>query len=365
MAHVTSVPTEIIYAFDLVPLLLTSSTWQMAFILKNYQECLDFATECGIVEETCSGHRVIGTFAFKGWYPPPVAFIYATGGCDAFSGSPRVIGDLYDVPTYCLDTPYQFTEDSYAYLTHELEGMVELLEEVTGRKIDWDKLTGMLKKSKRQYELFQEIRELRKEVPSPMENRRAWQLNWMNWIYAGSDDGILFFETLRDELKDRVEKQTGVPGIEEKFRILDLFMPPAHALKLLDWMQKDYGVNIVSETLIRYDSQVEWDFDKPLDTIARKWCGGPLWNELSGSTDLVVKSALEDAEAYKATGAIWWDNNACRQCGAIRMVKDGLIDNVGIPTVEVVCDIGDPAFVTVDEMKSTLVQFFEMLERRK
>ena len=349
----------------MTPILLTSSAWQMAYSMKNFQECLDIAKEYGIAEETCSGHRIISAFAIKGWYPPPIAFIYATGGCDAFCGSPRIIGDLYDIPTYCLDTPYKFNEESYAYLVHELEGMVELLEKQTGKKMDWDKLNTMLKKSKRQYDLFQEIRELRKAVPSPMENRRGWQLNWMNWIYAGSDEGILFFETLRDELKDRVEKKVGVPGIEEKFRIVDLFMPPAHALKLLDWMQKDYGVDIVSETVVRYDEQIIWDFDKPLDTIARKWCGGPIWNEISGRTELVVKSAVEDAIAYRAEGAIWWDNNACRQCGAIRMAKDGLMDNVGIPMVEVICDICDPAFVTEDEMKNTLIQFFEMLEESK
>jgi len=365
VVHPTSVPTEIIYAMDLVPMLVTSSTWQMAYSLKMFDKVLAIAKDYGIMDETCSVHRMIGAFAFKGWFPKPVAFVYAAGGCDAFCGSSRLLSHLYDVPTYCIDTPYHYTGQDIAYLTLQLDEMVNLLEETTGRKMDWDRLKESITIAQKQMELFQEIRELRKAVPSPMENRRAWQLNWFNWIYAGSDDGVAFFRTLRDELKERVEKGVGVPGVEEKFRLLDLFMAPAHSFKLLDWMQKERGANIVSETLIRYDNDVVLNPDKPLESLARKWAGGPLWNELQGTTDDVVRAAVEDAKAYKVDGAIWWDNNSCRQCGCIRMTRDGLLDKIGIPTALVTCDIMDPAFTTYDEMKDSLAQFFELLDSRE
>ncbi|MFH1351232.1 MAG: 2-hydroxyacyl-CoA dehydratase family protein [Pseudomonadota bacterium] len=365
VVHPTSVPTEIIYAMDLVPMLVTSSTWQMVYSLKNFDEVLSIAKEHGIMEETCSIHRMISAFAFKGWFPKPMAFVYATGGCDSFCGSSRVLSELYEVPSYCIDTPYHYTDEDIAYLTNQLSGMVQLLEDATGRKMDWDRLRASIEIAQRQLDLYREIGELRKATPSPMENRRAWQLNWMNWIYAGSEDGVRFFQTLRDELSERVEKGIGAPGVEERLRILDLFMPPTPHFRLLDWMQEDRGANIVSEILIRYDKDVYLDPDKPLESLARKWAGGPLWNELQGSTENVVRAAVEAAEAFGVDGAIWWDNFNCRQCGCIRMAKDGLLDHLDIPTAVISCDIGDPSFVTYEEVKDNLEQFFEILESRK
>jgi benzoyl-CoA reductase/2-hydroxyglutaryl-CoA dehydratase subunit BcrC/BadD/HgdB len=364
IVHPTSVPTEIFYAMDLVPMLVTSSTWQMVYSMKNFDEVLGIAKDFGLMEETCSVHRMIAAFAFKGWFPKPVAFVYAVGGCDAFCGSSRVLSEFYDTPSFCIDTPYYYTEEGIAYLTQELADMVAFLEGHTGRRMDWDRLRQSLKLSQRQMELYQEIRQLRKAVPSPMENRRAWQLNWMNWIYAGSEDGIHFFQTLRDELKERVENKKGVAS-QEKFRLLDLQMPPAWAFKLLDWMQEERGANIVSESYIRYERDVILDPDKPMESLARKWCGGPLWNELQGSTRVITQVAVEDAKEYQVDGAIWWDNFSCRQCGALRMTRDTVLEEVNIPVAEVKCDVMYPGFVSYEEMQKSLENFFDLLEDRK
>ena len=364
VVHPTSVPTEIFYAMDLVPMLVTSSTGQMVYSLKNFVEVLDLAKDFGIMEESCSVHRMIAVFALKGWFPKPAAFVYAVGGCDSFCGSSRVLSEVYDVPSFCIDTPYYYSEEGIAYLTRELTNMVQFLEENTGRKMDWDRLKESLKISEKQHQLFQEIRQLRKAIPSPMESRRAWQLNWMNWIYAGSEDGVYFFTTLRDELKERVEQGKGAAP-EEKFRLLDLTMAPAHAFSLLDWMQEKRGASIVSEPVIRYERDFSIDPDKPIESLARKWCGGPLWNELQGSTESISCAAIEDAQEYQAEGAIWWDHNACRQCGAISMTKDELLSKLDIPMVEIKCDITDPTFISYDEMKKDLEDFLELLEARK
>ena len=47
------------------------------------------------------------------------------------------------------------------------------------------------------------------------------------------------------------------------------------------------------------------------------------------------------------------------------MSKDALMEKVGIPTAEIKCDIGDPNFISYDEMKKSLEDFFDLLEDRK
>ncbi len=365
--HATSIPIELIYAAELTPVLMVSSSWQMAYSLKNYEEMLAEAKEYGLTEEACSAHRMIFAWMSKGWYPKPKVFVHIGSGCDAFASSMRVAAYLYDVPDFYINPPYYHDEKGDKYLQLEFQRLFNFLEEQTGKKIDLDRFKEIMKLCYRQYQLFEEVRDLRKAIPSPMVNRRAWQMNWINWIYAGTQEAVDYFETLRDELKERVEQGKGPVPKEERFRVLDLFMHPAHAFKLLDWMQAELGVSVVAEELIRYTKEVrslEFDPERPLEFLAKRWARGPLWATQHSLTREWAELSVEDALDYKADGAIWWDNQACRQVGAKRMLKDGLAE-IGIPTADIRCDICDPGFVTHEEIRDKLEEFFEILEARK
>ncbi|MDO8785747.1 MAG: 2-hydroxyacyl-CoA dehydratase family protein, partial [Syntrophales bacterium] len=177
--------------------------------------------------------------------------------------------------------------------------------------------------------------------------------------------GVDYWTVLRDELKERVAQgRSAYPGVEEKFRVLELYMAPAHYLKAYEWMQRDYGVNIVSEVLIYYED-FEMDPNKPLESLALRWFKGPLWNVLGGSAEAMMEIAVREAKEMKADGAIWWDQFSCRQAGAVKLVLDAVAERVGIPCARINCDITDPFYTTEEAMKKELLDFLEVLEIRK
>ncbi len=362
VAHATTVPAEIFYAMDMVPILLVGTCFAITQCIKEYPKAMQISRQYGIAEEICGAHKNIIAHCVEGWLPRPNVFVDVGGGCDAFANSMKIGADLYGVPHFQVDTPYYKNQKSMAYLVSEFKKLIDFLEEQGGRKMNWDKLSISMIYSQKMLELWWEVRELRKAFPSPMDNRRAWETNWINWFFAGTPEGVYYWEVLRDELCERIRAGVGAyPKVKEKHRLLDLFMAPAWDLQILEWMQQEHGANIVMEGLIQYERGFEMDPNHPLESMAKRWYYGPLMNVLQGPTEYYIQNIIPQVEEFKPNGAIWWDGFSCRQAGAIQPVAKAL-EKLGIPIVRVKCDATDPAFVTREEMRRQLSDFFELLD---
>ncbi|MFX0201297.1 MAG: 2-hydroxyacyl-CoA dehydratase subunit D [Candidatus Hodarchaeota archaeon] len=362
-AHCTFIPPEIFHAMDIVPILLVSSSGAMTVCSRNYKEALDSSSKFGVALETCSGHRIQMAHFVEGWFPRPRFIVHMGTGCDAFSASSHISAEIYGCPDYYVDVPYEYNDRGLEYLTGEFERLVSFAEEITGRKMDWDRLTEIVAKTAEMTSLYREIAELRKAVPSPMESRRAWQSYWMYWINAGTSDGVKWFRTVRDEVKDRVNKGVGaVPN--ERVRLLDLFMPPQYSYELQDWMGEEYGALFVNESLIFQWGNEVLDPSRPLEALAKRYFIAPVTRCALGRGRDFLTDAVKQAREYKADGAVFWAQNACRQTGIMRSLKDALNEEAGIPTLVLDCDIMDPSFVSVTEMKKKLKDFLEILKYR-
>ncbi len=362
----TSVPYEIFRAMDIPAVQIINICALTSLATGIVEECQNIASDLGIMFETCSVHRVIASHFHKGWVPGVKLIVRMFAGCDTASSSGGPSSDYYGIPEFGIDVPYEYNERAVKYYAAELLDLIHLLEEQSGKKMDWDKLKEVVRLTGETRRLTQEIADLRKTVPSPMENRRAWQLNWLNWIYAGTQEGINWLTTVRDDLKQRVKKKEGVVK-EEKFRLMDLWMSPLHCnLKLMGWLE-EMGVVVANECLVFTWGKeiVEMDPSKPLESLAHKFFNGPLMGILHGPIEIGVDCIVKAAKDYQVDGAIWWQNNCCRNTGVIHTWKDALKNQVGIPTAEIENDLMDPSIASFDQIKEKLEEFFELLESRK
>lgn len=363
----TSVPAEIFYAMNIVPLVGVFPSGTIAAIHNNYEECFSKALEIGVPVETCGIHRQMVACFANGWFPPVKAIVGIGGGCDTFAYSLRVAAELYDVPIFDLDTPYYSDEEAIQYLVTEFQDLIDFLEEVTNRKMDWDRFEEVMTLSNRQLALFEEIRQMCKTVPCPLSNLRGWQINLANWYYAGTEAAINFFEVLLGELRERI-KQGKSPYPEEKLRLVDVFFTlGSPSWKITELLGKNFGAVIVAREIMRYRHMDQWEIDpkKPLDSLARKWFNGPLWAALQGPAENWAQLAVDDAIDFKADGAYWYNNRACRQSGAVGVLRKALAERAGVPLLVIDGDICDPSWMSVDELLGKFGEFFEMLMERK
>ena len=366
VAHTIVIPTEILYAMDIVPMHLEFTSMTMTQCNKMYEEAFSAAKAFGFAPEVCSAHRNLNAHCILGTLPRPDAVIWSNQVCDNTSKSGDCPVEFYDCPGFFLDRPYRYSERDAHYFTQELEDLVRFLEELTHQKMDWDRLREAMRNSQRMVELHREIVELRKAIPAPMRNRRFMHIMVSEWYFSGAPEVVDFLEQVRNETKNRVKAKKGyVP--EERYRLLNLFIPPMNSWRLLDWMEKEYGAVSVMEPYCSHWGPGEIDPEKPLESLARKSFYQPICRQMHGPVDEgILKDSIDDAIEYKAEGAIYWAHIGCRQSDAcIKILKDGLNEEVGIPTLVIDNDLCDPTYVTEDQMRDEFEGFFEILEDRK
>jgi len=364
--HTITVPPEVFYAMDIVPLQLESVGTLASQIVRNFGDALSAASAFGLVPEVCSAHRLLVGQTILGWLPRPDAIVWSNQVCDNNAKSGNLLVELSGCPGFFLERPYRYTERGVQYFAQELEELVHFLEELTGRNMDWDRLSEIMERSRQLMELHREIRELRKAVPSPWRN--LWYIHTMGTeLYmAGTPEAITHFETIRDEVKKRAERGEGYVH-QERYRVLTLFVPPAYSWTLLGWMQRKHGAISVAEPYFSYRDGGDIDPTKPLESLARKSFYCPICRPMHGpAAEGILHDAVRDALEYKAEGTVYFAHIGCRQTDAcIRILKDALLETAGIPTLILDMDLYDPTYAPEDQLKDKLEGFFELLDERK
>ena len=134
-----------------------------------------------------------------------------------------------DVPIYNVGLPWPVYEDDIEvadvedyyinYIVEELRGLVRFLEEQTGKRMDWDRLSESVYLSERTWNLIWETYELRRAVPTPMGTGDAMNTMVPMVFMMGTQEGYDFFLELNRELKDKIARKEGVIP-DEKYRLL-------------------------------------------------------------------------------------------------------------------------------------------------
>ena len=166
-AHSIFFPVEIFYAMDIVPMHSEVTAWMAALFSGSCADLLATSAEIGLAPEICSAHRILHSAFATGSLTRPDVVVWTNLVCDNSAKSGGMIMDTNDCPGVYLDCPFQQTSNENRYLKEELEDLVTFLEEHSGHAMDWDKLSEIIARMDRQIELFREINELRRVVPSP------------------------------------------------------------------------------------------------------------------------------------------------------------------------------------------------------
>ncbi len=250
-----------------------------------------------------------------------------------------------------------------SYLTNELAEMIRFLEQQSGRKMDMKHLREVVANADRQIQLYREINELRKAIPSPFNPLGFLQLISVGYLFSGQHEATEYLQTLRDELHADVEARKGAVA-QEHFRIMTLFTPPMYLMGFLEKISQQYGAVSVTEPFFCNWAEGSLDPDKPLESIAKKSFMQPVMNMFGPVGDDAIRQVTDSARDYKVDGAIYYADVGCRQgCAMIKTFKDALND-IDIPVLTVDCDVVDPSVTSEDEIREKLERFFELLEDR-
>jgi len=363
-SHTVFFPAEILYAMDIVPMPTEMTTWLDALFLKEQAELLAKGAELGLAPEICSPHRgVAGIFALQK-IPRPDVILWSNLICDNTAKSGELLMELADRPGFFLDNPFQNSPKEMNYLIGELEDMIRFLEAKTGRKMDYNKLSEIVARMDQEIELYREISELRKAVPSPMSIAGFLELLGADYMFPGQPASTQYLTMLRDELKAMVDQGKGAAA-PERFRLMTLFVPPVYLISYLADIFAEVGAASVVEPMFTRWSEGRLDPSRPLESVAMKSFLIPERRSMYGPFgQTAIRDIIDSAEQYKVDGAIYWAFLGCRHtCATIKIIKETL-NNIDVPMLTIDCDLVDPTINSPEDTRNKLQQFVELLEDR-
>lgn len=357
--HNAMAPVELFYAMGAVPVDLEYCGTILAQILSAQQEGFNVAKAFGLPPEVCSTYHMIAASIIQGWLPKPNAVIWMKAGCDNSAHCGQWVSKLTGAPGFFIDKPYRQTKREVDYFVEELAAAAAFLEEQTRRKMDWGRLAEVMQYSVDICQLHLQIRELRKLDPPPMRSRRKLQMLALSRLCTGSPEGVNFYRAVLEECQERMS----TPLRPTRFRLLSLFRAPNYAHKIYDWMENEHGAYVVMEANHEFRGTVEVDAGNPLRSLARRIFIQPGDVVYEGPVaENYLRWAVSDAKEFRADGGLFFALRQCRQgVGVIRLLKDTLSRECGIPMVVVDCDLVDPSVAPMEQLKEKLEEYFEML----
>ena len=234
---------EIIRAMDIVPV-WTENYAGICGAKRDAERFLERAESLGFSRSLCT-YALCG-IGFDQWREelgsmPPDAPWGGQAKPDFMLSSGQILCDprnkwyqavqqyMPDVPIYNVGLPWPVYEDDIEvadvedyyinYIVEELRGLVRFLEEQTGKRMDWDRLSESVDLSERTWNLIWETYELRRAVPTPMGTGDAMNTMVPMVFMMGTQEGYDFFLELNRELKDKIARKEGVIP-DEKYRLL-------------------------------------------------------------------------------------------------------------------------------------------------
>jgi benzoyl-CoA reductase subunit B len=235
---------------DVFPLTSEPYAASIAWNKEFAQLCHEAVEKAGYARDLCSymrnywGSVMLNKYAFGGDFPVP-DFIWQDHICCSHAKWYQVVRDLEskEIPYFCLDVSVgpaaDINENRLNYIIGQMHDGIEWLQKVTGRKYDDEKLIQAVYNHHRSTSMWAAVCELNKAVPAPLDEKTMYSLYVLGTLQKSSKVVADFYEELRDEVKDRVDR--GIAAVaNEQCRVMSDTQPPWAFLKVFRYLEQ-YG----------------------------------------------------------------------------------------------------------------------------
>jgi benzoyl-CoA reductase subunit B len=371
-------PVELALAFDLIPVYPEINALQLAV----KKVCLPFiqkAEEMGYSMDNCAYVKAdVGMFHSGrktpfATIPLPSLILCNYVGCNVYLQWFEHLAEYSQGNLYNLDIPFlhgEFDEPSAAditYVVRQLEEVIEAMERLTGKKLDWAKFKRIVAISGETGELWAKIKALTQKTPSPFDAYFD-SVTMMAPLYClrGTEEGLKFFETALKEMEEKVELGMG-PLPEERFRFVIEGPPPWPYLRQFRDLFSKWGAVAVASTYSTVGGLWEFGFkhdpNHPLESIAAHMLK---WNLTNRSFLQRYEQIHRYIKEWHADALVIHSVKSCRLFSAGQGdMREHFTKDLGIPTLLVESDIEDPRYFSEAQMKNRIDAFFESLEHQK
>lgn len=275
--------------------------------------------------------------------------------CDSRLGWFAAMSRVLNIPLHVHDASHQ--PDGAEYTERELRSLIAFLEEQTGIKFDPDQVRHRQNLSRQTSDILFDINELRKEVPCPVGSADMFTANWPAMYLVGTKECDDFYRRFRAEVEERIAKGIGVVP-EEKFRLMWSGIPFWYDMSLINYVENFGGVVVIEGFYRARERRRPPQDDDPIREMALSSTRQRTWP--SGISDS-IDDLLDAVKEYKVDGVILSFNPSCRLLYVSQTELQKSLEDRGIPTLGLECDMADERTYSEGQVKTRLDAFAERL----
>jgi len=359
---------------------LQTAVRKVAHEYLNEAEDLGYSPDiCGYVKADIATQRRGGQLPMGRIPKPSIAVL--TNACNTYIKWAEIWERMYGMPSYVLDVPgsradgllpgpgdRDFDNDR-RYVAAQLRELIALLEEVTGKRFDVDRLRESLGYANRMNVGWKRVLELNQSRPSLFNalSDGTIYLGVSNG-FRGAAEGASYFEDLVEEMEYKRANGIGTL-VDEKYRLIFVGVPCYPIFRRFTELFTEHGGTFINSTYLWFASGgsnlgFEYDLNDPVESLAHGLLVGV--RDSMDSMFFQTRALAQMIDEYAADGVVFHPIKSCRT------VSTGLADNRralmemrDVPSLFLESDMMDRRVVSEAQMKNRIDAFFEGLASRR
>jgi benzoyl-CoA reductase/2-hydroxyglutaryl-CoA dehydratase subunit BcrC/BadD/HgdB len=373
-------PVELLYSMGVQPMLPENSA-TISAALKKSQNFIELAEDQGFSYDLCSyfktnvGAVLSNAEMSEGGTRKPTFMLSSDVICDTHVNWFQVQSErMGGVPHFTIDIPHVVSNTTNRqkeyfkkYIKEQLWELLDFITEVTGNEYNEEKAREVAQNSYEMGKIWQDVFELRKNIPCPVSTRDTFGGLFPLFTMTGLSSPIKLYKRMFREAKQRVDNGIGALETEE-FRLMFEGIPFWYNLKFFANLER-WNAIIVYEPYVyaftKYTNpNITLDdvLNNPVESMAELILS--FWYIYDLKTR--VKKFKETVKDWKVDGVILHNNMSCRPnaCGMYDL-KRRLMEEADIPTLVIDADMNDPRKLNETQVLNQIESFIEILRKRK
>ena len=282
-------------------------------------------------------------------------------GADLIVGAVAGIHD-YTCPLILIDIPhldqYECDEDRIKYIRAQFDDAIRQLEEITGKKMDYDKLKSVMEVSQRSSQAWLRAVGYMSAEPSPFSGFDIFNNMAVACVGRGTVEAAEAFEQLADEYEALVAEGKSTFKGDENYRILFEGIACWANLRFTYKTLQSRGINLTASV---YGPAFSFLYSN-LDELMAAYSYVPNSNCFERELELRVV----DAKKNKVDGAIFHMNRSCKHwSGNLYEMERQFREQTGVPTIVFDGDQSDPRAFSEAQYETRVEALVEIMEENK
>ncbi len=267
-----------------------------------------------------------------------------------------------NVPLILIDIPHldamECSEDRVKYIRAQFDDAIAQLEEITGKKMDYDKLQSVMEVSQRSSQAWLKAVSYMACEPSPFSGFDIFNNMAVACVGRGTVAAAEAFEALAEDYEALAKEGKSSFKGEEKYRILFEGIACWANLKYTYKALQSRGMNLTASV---YGPAFSFLYSN-LDELMAAYSYVPN----SNCFERELKLRVDDAIKNKVDGAVFHMNRSCKHwSGTLYEMERQFREITGVPTVCFDGDQSDPRVFSEAQYDTRVEALMEIMDENK